>query len=254
MSLKDKYYNEINAAEVSQEERASFARKKKQLLSCGLDISMFDPTDTVNLPINLSQEDQKSFNEAIELVKTDRWNQACFKYTKEDVKYNSDGLKRVKIVLINKLPLYNDKATEYSLPFDYASFVKYKWDDGSVRLGKLKSESMITDTGFFSFDAKAKAVTPHFLSDVNKKHEQIIPYLLGSQRYVILVFFNGQDDDGGDRKEYLVLFEDGYLFAVKNNTLQKSVRIEGKYIDDGFGSNRKPLDDWLIENIKRINT
>lgn len=236
MSLSDKYKASVEQDEKRIKEKDDLLNKLRVFENCGLgkaEVLLNHRLD--NQPLLLPQKAQDLIKEAIPLINYDKWKSAKMVFTNNDVIYDEVDLHYVITRLVN------------------GGFVKYKWPDGSIHLGSFILESYKSERGYFNPLKKAKSSTPRFIEGINKKRAQLVPYLIGKQRYVFLDFyFEGPGDDYYTAHVKYILFEDGYLFEYESVSYARAI------IDDQriFGSNGKGsllLEDWLINNIKKIN-
>ncbi len=181
--------------------------------------------------IELTDAQKALIKEAVELLKDVRWNRIKDYFNEDDAMEKVLGRE-----LITRLE--GDEKPHY---------VQMKWKDKTICCGAVAPAVIRTEGRFLRLNRRrAKKAIPELVRTVNVQRTELKTLYEEDQEYVLLHYDAGRRTEGCD----YVLFKDGHLFPAEES---HNAVIDDFFIYRSRGSaDRKPLEDWLIENIKRI--
>ena len=229
MTLKERYDESVKTDQDIRKAAESLERKKEFFQENGLDPDMVDAA-----PIRLSYRQKELVTETIGLIPEDRWKQAKLSFNQEDAE--------------NEL-LYRRMQTFFrSEPAD--RYVRYRWENENIRCGRLLQPVLSTEAGIRRrLEKKVAKAVPGFVNETNAKRANVKSILAeGEQDHVLLEFGTHER-----HKAVYVLFKDGSLFPVGGcgDVVLDDAHIFFRHGTENGG--KKSLEDWLVENLKRIN-
>lgn len=231
MSVSEKYeeLEQLDDLRVEKEKQAFL--RKKILRDCGIDENRCDLHK-----ISLSGKQTELIAEAMEKIRPEKWRVPGSIFTKDDIEKKTISREKIRW-------LKGEKEAHY---------VKYKGEDGVFRCGELPPSRVILKGKLFSRERrKARKALRTLAEDTTGKRRNLEKNAGKFQEYVLLEYFPKGWNPHRTGLCTFVLFRDGSLFQGEG---RRSVNIDGPYIYSGEGSEmRQPLDDWLAENVWRIN-
>ena len=228
MSLTEKF-NELKQKEEEAKKAGEEAdRKKASMAELGLDPDRCDLE-----PVSLSARRKALFKEAGRLIDAGKWNRARLFFGDHDVK--KDTVNRHRFAWL-----------EGDIE---APYVKYIEKNGSIHCGAfLPAEAFVKGRIFSKKRREARKAFRDLAADTTAKRSKLV--LHEDQDYVVLEYDTGMSPY---RKSVctFIMFEDGYAFRGEGHhrIVIDDYRI---YAPDGAGKEML-LEDWLIENVRRIN-
>lgn len=241
MSLSEKYEESVRKDQ-AEKKKQELAEEKRQFLKAhGFKEGMYELHR-----IERSEDQTALIDQAIGKIGGDRWQKAKLSFEKKDVMKKKVSREWICWLKGDKEPHY----------------IKYEWkrdkdsgdSDGAetVFCGEISPATIVLGGKLFSGRRRTARKKLRKLAEATTE-KRTMPggFLSGAQEYVLLEYYPRGWNPHGSGLCSFVLFKDGYLFQGEG---RRSVNIDGRYIYAGEGSeNRQPLDDWLIENVKRIN-
>ena len=228
MSLTEKY-NALKTKEAEADNARKAADDRIETLKqYGLDGARCDLE-----PVSGSARRLALFREAGRLVDAGKWKRAKLFFGDHDVL--KDTVNRHRFAWLE-----GDKEAPY---------VKYREKDGSVHCGAfLPAEAVVKGRIFSKKRREARKAYRHLAADTTAKRSRLV--LHEDQDYVVLEYDTGMSPY---RKSVctFIMFEDGHVFRGEGHhrIIIDDFRI---YAADGAGKEQL-LEDWLIENVRRIN-
>ena len=228
MSLTEKF-NELKQKEEEAKKAGEEAdRKKASMAELGLDPDRCDLE-----PVSLSARRKALFKEAGRLIDAGKWNRARLFFGDHDVL--KDTVNRHRFAWL-----------EGDIE---APYVKYIEKNGSIHCGAfLPAEAFVKGRIFSKKRREARKAFRDLAADTTAKRSKLV--LHEDQDYVVLEYDTGMSPY---RKSVctFIMFEDGYAFRGEGHhrIVIDDYRI---YAPDGAGKEML-LEDWLIENVRRIN-
>lgn len=233
MSLLEQYQSALS--EKNEREKKEQVRTSIRDYFQGLGLVGFDEHEPLYLPIS----PKSKINEIISLIKKEKWLETRLFVTTEDIR---TGISTVADTIVPSVSNSTDRNTP--------RLIKYKLADGTVHIGEL------ADVHIPNNIYKRRHIK-RFIDDINLKYKCLTKHLYGTQKFVILVVKLGTWDDGGDKNDYLALFEDGDLFLIPSSYSYNILRKHSCEINEHAiyctTMQKIPLDEILLSNLIRIN-
>ena len=184
-------------------------------------------------PVSGSARRLALFREAGRLIDSGKWNKARLFFGDHDIL--KDTVNRHRFAWLE-----GDKEAPY---------VKYKEEDGSIHCGAfMPAEAIVKGRIFSKKRRETRKALRNLAAETTAKRSRLV--LHEDQDYVVLEYDTGMSPY---RKSVctFIMFEDGYVFRGEGHhrIVIDDFRI---YAADGAGKEML-LEDWLIENVRRIN-
>ena len=213
MSLKDTY-NKIT------EEENNKILEKEELDNYFSNCIRYDMNSHTNKIIDFDTKIKKLFQEAVGLVKEDKWMEL-------DLDYKGSKLysKKRDIYIKRKNEAYQTSIVAREFYYkESGKYVQLVYPDHTTRLYKalVGSSDYIDNSSLIQQLFKKVKVRENYIEKIRKELDAIKKIKADKQKYVILEYKYVMGDDDVSYNGKMILFEDGNVYNSESYTIPKS--------------------------------